>query len=57
MLMVYCGPNIKEIKMTTLKNIVLFFAAPFIGLVYMILLPFVGLAALVYLGGKYCLTK
>lgn len=43
--------------MTTLKNIVLFFAAPFIGLVYMILLPFVGLAALVYLGGKYCLTK
>lgn len=30
----------------TLKNIVLFFAAPFIGLAYVIALPFVGLALL-----------
>ena len=37
---------------TTLKNIALFLAAPFIGLVYAMALPFVGLAMLAVIGGK-----
>jgi hypothetical protein len=36
----------------TLKNIVLFFAAPFIGLAYIIALPVVGLAVLAVLAGR-----
>jgi hypothetical protein len=36
----------------TLKNIALFFAAPFIGLAYIIALPFVGLAVLTVLAGR-----
>jgi len=36
-----------------LKNIVLFFAAPFIGLAYIIAFPFVGLAALAVLAGRF----
>ena len=36
----------------TLKNIALFAAAPFIGLVYAMLLPFVGLGMLAVIGGK-----
>ena len=35
-----------------LKNIVLFFAAPFIGLAYIVALPFVGLAVLAVLAGR-----
>jgi hypothetical protein len=35
-----------------LTNIVLFFAAPFIGLVYIIAFPLVGLAALAVLAGR-----
>jgi CheY-like chemotaxis protein len=35
-----------------LKNIALFLAAPFIGLVYAVFLPFVGLGTLVWMGGK-----
>jgi hypothetical protein len=36
----------------TLLNIVLFFAAPFIGLAYIVALPFVGLAVLAMLAGR-----
>ena len=35
-----------------LKNIVLFFAAPFIGLAYIVALPFVGLAVLAMLAAR-----
>jgi hypothetical protein len=35
-----------------LKNIVLFFAAPFIGLAYIVALPLVGLAVLAVLAGR-----
>ena len=35
-----------------LKNIALFVAAPFIGLVYAMALPFVGIAMLVWMGSK-----
>ena len=35
-----------------LKNIALFFAAPFIGLAYIVALPFVGLAVLAVLAGR-----
>ena len=35
-----------------LKNIALFMAAPFIGLVYAVFLPFVGLGMLAWMGGK-----
>jgi hypothetical protein len=34
------------------KNVVLFFASPFVGLAYIIALPFVGFGALVYFGMK-----
>jgi len=34
------------------KNIALFFAAPFIGLAYLIAFPFVGLAVLAWIAGK-----
>jgi hypothetical protein len=36
----------------TLKNIALFFAAPFIGLAYIVVFPFVGLVALTVLAGR-----
>ena len=35
-----------------LKNIALFIAAPFIGLVYALMLPFVGMGMLAWIGGK-----
>ena len=35
-----------------LKNIVLFFAAPFIGLAYIVLFPLAGLVALAVLAGR-----
>jgi CheY-like chemotaxis protein len=34
------------------KNIALFFAAPFVGLAYILVFPFVGLAMLVWISGK-----
>jgi hypothetical protein len=34
------------------KNIALFFAAPFVGLVYLLAFPFVGFAMLVWIAGK-----
>ncbi len=36
----------------TLKNIALFFAAPFIGLAYIVLLPLVGLGLMAVLAGR-----
>jgi hypothetical protein len=36
-----------------LKNILLFFAAPFIGLVYIVAFPVVGLVALAVLAGRF----
>jgi len=46
----------KKIMRTKIKNIALFFAAPFIGLVYIATLPIVGIGALAYLGGKAILN-
>lgn len=37
---------------STVKNIALFFAAPFIGLAYFIAFPFVGLGMLVWMGAR-----
>lgn len=37
---------------STLKNIVLFFAAPFLGLAYIVLFPLAGLIALAVLAGR-----
>ena len=42
---------------TTLKNIALFFAAPFIGLAYMLIFPFVGLGMLAAMGGKELMKR
>ncbi|HKB53472.1 MAG TPA: response regulator [Ramlibacter sp.] len=39
-------------KGSTLVNMLLFLSAPFVGLVYAILLPFVGLGMLAWIGGK-----
>jgi CheY-like chemotaxis protein len=39
-------------KDSTLKNIALFMVAPFIGLAYAMLFPFIGLGALAWIGGK-----
>jgi len=35
-----------------IKNIALFFAAPFIGLAYMLAMPIIGVGVLIYLGIK-----
>jgi CheY-like chemotaxis protein len=40
-----------------LKNIALFFAAPFIGLAYMVLFPFVGLGLMAVLAGRAAAAK
>src|SRR5665811_2082138 len=42
---------------SVLKNIILFFAAPFIGLAYIVALPFVGLAVLAVLAGRAAAEK
>jgi hypothetical protein len=42
---------------THLKNIALFFAAPFIGLAYIMAFPLVGLFMLVWLAGKALLAN
>jgi CheY-like chemotaxis protein len=47
-------PLAKESK---LKNVALFLAAPFIGLAYAVLLPFVGIAMLAWVGGRALLGK
>ena len=39
-------------KGNVLKNILLFFAAPFFGLAYIVALPFVGLAVLAVVAGR-----
>jgi CheY-like chemotaxis protein len=39
-------------KLRMLKNMALFLSAPFVGLVYAVLLPFVGLGMLVYFAGQ-----
>jgi len=36
----------------TVKNVALFFAAPFVGLAYVLAFPFVGLGMLAWMGGK-----
>ncbi|HXX82790.1 MAG TPA: response regulator [Casimicrobiaceae bacterium] len=38
------------------KNVALFFAAPFIGLAYIVVFPFVGIAMLAWIGGRALLT-
>lgn len=40
-----------------IKNIALFLAAPFIGLAYAVMLPFVGIGMLAWLGGRALMTK
>ncbi len=47
----------KVVKENLLKNIALFMAAPFIGLVYAMALPFVGMAVLGSLAVKALVTK
>jgi len=44
-------------KTSTLKNVALFIAAPFVGLAYAVLLPFVGTAMLVWVGVQALRTK
>ncbi len=44
-------------KENRLKNVALFFAAPFIGLAYAVALPFVGIAMLAWVGGRAFLKK
>ncbi|HEY0856802.1 MAG TPA: hypothetical protein VGE16_07085 [Albitalea sp.] len=42
---------------TLLRNMALFLSAPFIGLLYAVLLPFVGLGLLVWIAGKPLLER
>ena len=44
-------------KTSTLKNVALFIAAPFVGLAYAVMLPFVGTAMLVWTGVQALMTK
>ncbi|MBK5204254.1 MAG: response regulator [Polaromonas sp.] len=44
-------------QVNNLKNIALFIAAPFIGLIYAVLLPFVGIAMLAWFGVQALLAK
>lgn len=44
-------------KHGTLVNMLLFLSAPFIGLLYAVLLPFVGLGMLAWIGGKAALES
>jgi CheY-like chemotaxis protein len=39
-------------KESMVKNVALFFAAPFIGLAYLLAFPFIGLGMLAWMGGK-----
>jgi CheY-like chemotaxis protein len=50
--------HVEEIKQASkLRNVALFIAAPFIGLAYAIMLPFVGAGMLAWVGGKALLGK
>jgi hypothetical protein len=42
---------------STAKNIALFLAAPFIGLAYLVAMPFVALGTIAWLGGKALVEK
>jgi len=44
-------------KYSMLKNMALFLSAPFVGLLYAVLLPFVGLGMLAWIGGKALLQQ
>ncbi len=44
--------TVPEEHRNTLKDVVLFFLAPFIGLVYVIMLPVAGLAAIAVIAGR-----
>jgi hypothetical protein len=44
--------EVPEAAGSTLKNVALFLAAPFIGLLYIVALPFVGLAVMAVLAGR-----
>ena len=44
-------------RASVLKNMLLFLSAPFVGLVYAVLLPFVGLFMLARIGGKALLKE
>ena len=44
-------PAVAE-KESVVKNIALFFAAPFIGLAYLLAFPFIGLGMLAWMGGR-----
>ena len=44
-------------KWSVLKNMALFLSAPFVGLVYAVLLPFVGMGMLAWVGGKALLEQ
>ncbi|HEY0885804.1 MAG TPA: hypothetical protein VGE20_11010, partial [Ramlibacter sp.] len=44
-------------KHGTLVNMLLFLSAPFIGLLYAVLLPFVGLGMLAWIGGKAAMAS
>lgn len=47
------APQAGEVSgISVLKNMLLFLSAPFVGLVYAVLLPFVGLFLLARIGGK-----
>lgn len=50
-------PEAQPAKRSQLKNIALFLSAPFVGLVYAVLLPFVGLGMLAWIGGKAALAS
>jgi len=39
------------------KNVVLFIAAPFVGLVYVIAFPFVGVAVLAWMGARTLMKR
>jgi hypothetical protein len=41
----------------TMKNVALFFAAPFVALAYVILFPFVGLAMLAWIGARAAVER
>jgi len=51
-------PVVAEVESTSVaKNITLFLAAPFIGLIYLVAMPFVGLGALVWIAAKALAEK
>jgi hypothetical protein len=51
------APAAETAKAGMLKNMALFLMAPFIGLLYAVLLPFVGLGMLAWIGGKALVAR